>query len=185
MVEITLPIVLQILQTAGILVGIIYYITIMRNQQKTRELSLRAQEQATKTRQIQIFMQIFQQLNSEETHKSWAELANLEINIEDYLQKYDSSVNPAHYAKRAVLWYSFNTIGELLRMGIIDPVLLHRLSLGPMVIITWERWADIIRELRVMHNAPDIWEGFEYLYNEMKRLRSERDYPDVVYQKPN
>ncbi len=58
MVEITLPLVLQILQTAGILVGIIYYITIMRNTQKTRELSLRAQEltlkaqeQAKETRQ--------------------------------------------------------------------------------------------------------------------------------------
>lgn len=177
--------VLSTLQTIGLLVGIVYYLTIIRNAQKTRVLSLKAQEQATKTRQIQIFMQIYQQLNSEETHKTWAELANLEINIEDYLQKYDSSVNPAHYAKRAILWYSFNTIGELLRMGIIDPVLLHRLSLGPMVNITWEKWADVIKELRVMHNAPDIWEGFEYLNNEMKRLRSERDYPDVTYPKPN
>jgi hypothetical protein len=44
MVEITLPIVLQILQTVGILVGIVYYITIMRNSQRTRELSLQAQE---------------------------------------------------------------------------------------------------------------------------------------------
>jgi hypothetical protein len=44
MVEITLPIILQLLQTAGILVGIIYYITIMRNTQKTRELTLQSQE---------------------------------------------------------------------------------------------------------------------------------------------
>jgi len=42
MVEITLPIMLQIMQTVGILVGIIYYITIMRNTQKTRELTLKA-----------------------------------------------------------------------------------------------------------------------------------------------
>jgi hypothetical protein len=65
MVEITLPIVLQIVQTVGILVGIVYYITIMRSQQRTRELALesqeltrKAQEQTLETRQTQLFMQI-------------------------------------------------------------------------------------------------------------------------------
>jgi hypothetical protein len=57
MVEITLPIMLQILQTAGILVGIAYYLVIMRNSQKTRELALNAQEKALETRQAQLFIQ--------------------------------------------------------------------------------------------------------------------------------
>ena len=38
MMEITLPIVLQILQTLGILVGIIYYLSIMRSNQRTNKL---------------------------------------------------------------------------------------------------------------------------------------------------
>jgi hypothetical protein len=37
MVEITLPIVLQIIQTVSISVGIIYYLFIMRNVQKSRQ----------------------------------------------------------------------------------------------------------------------------------------------------
>ena len=40
MVEITIPIILQIVQTVGILVGIIYYITIMRNTNQTRQTEL-------------------------------------------------------------------------------------------------------------------------------------------------
>ena len=85
MVEFTLPIVLQIVQTVGILVGIIYYITIMRNQQRTRELALTAQEHATETRQTEIFMRLYEQLNNAETYTSWAELVNQEIDNEEYL----------------------------------------------------------------------------------------------------
>lgn len=181
MVEFTLPIVLQIVQTVGILVGIIYYITIMRNQQRTRELALKAQEHATETRQTEIFMRLYEQLNNAETYTSWAELVNQEIDNEEYLQKYDSTVNPVHFGKRAHLWYTFNTIGELLLMGIVKPGLIQRLSLDPMVITMWERWEHIIRETRIRENSPDIWSGFEHLYNEMVRLREERDYPKITY----
>jgi hypothetical protein len=83
MFELTLPIVLQILQTAGILVGIAYYLVIMRNSQKTRELTLRnqeltlqsqelsrkAQEQAVETRQAQLFMSIFNSWTTKENLK--------------------------------------------------------------------------------------------------------------------
>lgn len=181
MVEFTLPLVLQIVQTVGILVGIIYYITIMRNQQRTRELALTAQEHATETRQTEIFMRLYEQLNNAETYTSWAELVNQEIDNEEYLQKYDSTVNPVHFGKRAHLWYTFNTIGELLLMGIVKPDLIQRLSLDPMVITMWERWEHIIRETRIRENSPDIWSGFEHLYNEMVRLREERDYPKITY----
>jgi uncharacterized protein HemX len=73
MVEITLPIMIQIVQTLALLVGIVYYITIMRNTQKTRELSLRAQEltlkaqeQAKETRQAGLLMQIYEAYRSTE-----------------------------------------------------------------------------------------------------------------------
>jgi len=185
MVEITYQMVMSTIQTVSLVVGIIYYITIMRSQQRTREFALNAQEQALETRQIQIFMQIYQQLNSEGSYKSFMELMNLEIRDNDeYLQKYDSSVNPAHYAKRASIWYSYNTIGELLRMGIIEPELLHRLSMGPLVTMMWEKWEHIIRETRVREKLPDIWEGFEYLYNEMKKFRGMKGYPEPILTQP-
>jgi uncharacterized protein HemX len=61
MVEITYQMILSTLQTIALIVGIVYYLIIMRNTQKTRELSLRAQEltlkaqeQAKETRQAQL-----------------------------------------------------------------------------------------------------------------------------------
>jgi hypothetical protein len=183
MVEITYQMVLSTLQTTGILVGIVYYITIMRNQQRTRELALKAQEHATETRQTQIFMRLFEQLNNAVTYASWAELVNMEIEDEEYLQKYDSSVNPIHFGKRAHLWFTFNTIGELLLMGIVKPELIHRLTIPPMVITMWEGWEHIIKATRVRENSPELWNGFEHLYNEMIRLRKERGYPERTYPK--
>ena len=186
MAEFTLPIMLQFLQTAGILVGIIYYLTIMRNQQKTMELTLKAQEHTLEARQTQIFMQLYQQLNSEDTHKSWADLMNLEISdYDDYLHKYDSSINTAHYAKRTHIWYIYDTIGELLRQGIIEPDLVHRLSLSIMVVPMWEKWGDIIRANRMRESAPDLWDGFEYLYDELKMLRNRKEYPKITYPQQN
>ena len=181
MVEITIPIVIQIVQTIALVVGIVYYISIMRNQQRTRELALKAQEHATETRQVEVFMRLFEQLNDAETYTSWAELVNQEVDDEEYILKYDSSVNPVHFGKRAHLWFTFNTIGELLIMGIVKSELLFRLTLNTMVIIMWERWEHIIRATRVRENAPELWGGFEHLYNEMVRIREERDLPKITY----
>ena len=167
--------VLSFIQAAGIIVGVAYYIMNIHNNQKNQQLQL-------ETRQTQIFMQIYQQINTEEVYKSWAELVNVgKIDYEDYLKKYDSTVNPDHFAKRAQIWYSYNTIGELLRQGIIELDLLNRLSLGPMVITMWERWEHIIRKTRERERGPDLWEGFEYLYNEVKNYRDREGYPGFTY----
>jgi hypothetical protein len=131
-------------------------------------------------------MQIYQQLNSEETHKAWIDLVNLEISdYDEYLQKYDSSVNPAHYAKRAHVWYTYSSIGELLRQGLIDPELLERLSIDLMGTLLWERWEHIILETRERENMPDLWEGLEYLYNRMKSLRDNKGYPKPKFPQRN
>ncbi len=84
-----------------------YYISTLRNAQKTQQLAL-------ESRQTQIFMQIYQQLNSEESFTTWAELMNLEVaDYEEFLRKYDSVVNPKFFGKRTNIWWHYNTIGVL------------------------------------------------------------------------
>ena len=51
MAEITYQMVLSTLQTVGLLVGIFYYVTTMRNAQKTRELTLESQELSQKAQE--------------------------------------------------------------------------------------------------------------------------------------
>ena len=64
MVEITYQMALSTLQTIGLLVGIAYYLIIMRNSQRNQELALKAQEHALETRETQLFMNIFNTYSS-------------------------------------------------------------------------------------------------------------------------
>jgi hypothetical protein len=164
MVEVDLSIIFAGLSIAA---SIVYYASVLRN--------------ANKTSKTQLFMQIYEQINSEESNKTFMDLMYLDIeDNEEYLRRYDSSVDSAHFGKRATLFYNFNAIGELLRMGIIDSDLIHRLGMDFQVTMMWEKWEHIIRETRARENLPDLWEGFEYLHNEMKKYRTMKGYPDPV-----
>ena len=45
----------------------------------------------------------------------------------------------------------------------------------------WENWEHVIRE---RENFFEYDEGFEYLYNELKRIRSEKGYQEYKYPQP-
>jgi hypothetical protein len=151
-----------------------YYVSTLRNAQKTQRLAL-------ESRQTQIFMQVYQQLNSEESFRTFAELMNLECeNYDEFLRKYDSSVNPNNFGKRSHIWWSYNTIGVLLHEGLIEPDLVFKL-LGPLVVQQWKKWSSIIEEIRERENVPENLKMFEYLYGEMRKLREQMNYPEITY----
>lgn len=164
-----------VLTGIGIIVSILYYTSVLRNANKTQKLQL-------ETRQMQLFMQINNILNTRESLQDFIELINLKVDEEEYRQKYDSYVNPEHFAKRGNLWYTYNSIGEMLRLNMVDPDLLHRLNVDTNVIMMWENWEHIIKINREREQMPDLWDGFEYLYTEMKKLRETRGYPQIKYE---
>jgi hypothetical protein len=74
MVEITLQLVLQIIQTVSLVIGIIYYLAIMRNQNRARE--------------AQVLLQLNQVFNEKEMIKDWAQFTMLEfMDLEDLREK--------------------------------------------------------------------------------------------------
>ena len=89
MVEITLPIVLQIIQTVSLIIGIVYYISIMRNQQRTRELSLKAREEAEKARQRDMIIQRSQSYGLEYM-RAYTDVRGMTdwVDAEDFMRKY-------------------------------------------------------------------------------------------------
>jgi hypothetical protein len=66
-----------------------------------------------------------------------------------------------------------NGIGLLLRDGLIDPEKVFDL-LGTWIIWLWMKWESIIKELRARYNQPELYTEFEYLADEMRRVRLER-----------
>jgi hypothetical protein len=163
-----------------------YYISTLRNANRMRELTLesqeltrKAQEQAVETREAQLFMQIYQQLNTIESQKTWAELLNMKWNnLEDFRVKFDSSVSVDSFGKRGHIWWTYTTIGHMLQKGLIDPDLVFK-TLGSMVMMQWDKWKEVIydtRERAVRQNAKgglDMFKGFEYLNNEMVKILKE------------
>ena len=128
MVILTYQMVLSTLQTVGLLVGIIYYLTIMRNQQRTRDLTLKAQEQTLRTRESQLFMNIYNQsmANPEFLHANRIVQTKLPQinNLEDWLRAYDFA-NPEPEDPEFLEAYNwilcfFEGLGVFVKEGLID-----------------------------------------------------------------
>ena len=78
-----------ILTGLGLTASIVYYTTILRNANKTRELQLKAQEHATETRQAQLFMQFYNKASKKEYMTIENKLLSWEFNNpQEFLDKY-------------------------------------------------------------------------------------------------
>ena len=129
MAELTLPVILQIIQTIGLLVGIFYYIMVLRNQQRTQEL-------AQETRLTQLTSDITEKLGSKDFLRDFNELSQLEWeDVDDFRQKYDHTVNTESYAQRWTIWMAFENLGYLLREGLIDMEILFNVAVTGAILI--------------------------------------------------
>jgi len=176
MVEITYQMVLSTLQTAGILVGIVYYVTIMRNQQRTRELTLKAQELTLETRQAQLFTQLIDKY----TTKEGLEYLRVEdgatwSSYEEWLEIYR---NDAEYHD-AFKWLAhiYAGVGALLREGLLN-IRMVALVAASGIIGDWEKYKDVIYEWRKRTNDRTSRSEWEYLYNTIMKYLEE--HPELA-----
>ena len=160
MVEITLPIVLQIIQTVSLVVGIVYYLTIMRNQQKS-------QQQQLETRQAQLFMQIYREdLGiAEKGPHGMMDVLEWEFNdYDDFYEKFGPDLNPDAYQSYIYLLYNMEGLGVLVREGYVGIRLIALLS-GGVVKNLWMKLQPIIYEERERRYWLRWSIEFEYLYD--------------------
>jgi hypothetical protein len=164
MVEITLPLVLQIVQTMGILVGIIYYLTIMRNAQKAR--------------QTQMFMELYRSSTTiEEMDRFWQLMALSWDDYDDFMNKWGPEINRGEASARTVMYNMFDGLGLLVKDRMVDVNTVYRL-MGRRIIMMWFKFETIIKGLRDRNDpGPDYAENFEYLANVMIKMRHEKGLP--------
>jgi len=154
MVEVTYQMVLSTVQTAGILVGIIYYLTIMRNQQKTRELTLKAQEHATETKQAQLSMQMvnrWSQLRLVEARAFYQDLGT--TSYEEYLELWR---NPETMMNMRLWGCYCEGIGLLVRENYLDIKIVAGL-MGGVVKSDWEKIREHTYRMREATGHPRVW----------------------------
>ena len=156
MVEITLPILLQIVQTAGILVGIVYYITIMRNTLRARLLQVSTQFSNLWTRN--------------EFVSNWIDVAYKQdyTTYEEWEEKYGIDVNPDATTKIFALGNMFNSAGQMVKDGLVKPEFIWNIQAPFSIVMLWEKFKPLTDHWRALNNDPMIWASFEYLYNVTK-----------------
>ena len=168
MVEFTYQMVLSTLQTVGLLVGIAYYLIIMRNSQRAQRLQL-------ETRQAQMFMQIYNQVQDPVQRKAGIHISNLEWNsFEEFAVLFDPEKpeNAENFEAMSTLIAYYEGVGVLVREGLLDIRWVTLLMAGRTRRL-WEKFAPYADDVRRITGQPRWASEWEYLYHELMRTMDE------------
>ena len=117
-----------------------YYISTLRNAQRTQQLQL-------ETRQAQLFMQIYSQWNSMEMGREYQRIMDSEwTDIDDFLERHYTDIE-SKTGFRTVARF-FEGIGVLVHRGLIDATFVDDLMSGATMRY-WEKIAPMIKEWRI------------------------------------
>ena len=177
MVDVTYQMVLSTIQTASLVVGIVYYLTIMRNTQKTREQSLKTQEEAEKRRQRELIFQRIQFFDLPWA-RAWGDV--MLKDPDKWEEVYDPRENLESYANMAFVRNRYENLGIMLREGFIEAELLFQMFNPGSILAAWEHYKENIASSRERRYQPDLFRGFEYL-----AIEAQKKYPEIVPTKPN
>jgi hypothetical protein len=152
-----------VLTGIGIIGAIVYYTLTLRN--------------ATKTRQAQLFMQIYNRFNTREFVEQMNYLRfkwNLP-QLEDVSEFVTSEEYQEDFNLIASTVYFFEGVGVLVSKGLIDVELVDDLMSGPLTHI-WERMLPLTDSMRGVL-GPQAAEWYEFLYDKVKPIR-EKQHPE-------
>lgn len=134
-----------ILTVLGLTASIIYYARVLGNQNKTR--------------QTQLFIQLYNRLTDNQFYEEYRKLREQEwTDLDDYIEKY--GFGPSLFD------IYLEGVGLLVKRGLIDIHLVDDL-MSSLVIGYWRSHGEIMLGMRKRRNLPQIAEWTEYLYNEI------------------
>jgi len=157
MIEFTLPIILQIVQTVGILVGIVYYITIMRNTMRARMIQVSTQFSSVWTRNEFVY--------------NFIDAAYLQdfATFDEWSEKYGFRADAEATTRLFSIANMYNSAGHMVKDGLVKPEFVWSVFAPFSVILLWEKFKPLIDRWRELDNDPLMLDSFEFLYNVTKR----------------
>ena len=158
--------ILYIVPILALTVSILYYAINVRNANKTQKLQL-------ETRQVQIFMNNISGVRSSpEFQKLIYKVTFIDEwnDLQDYSNRYGPEKNLDAYSEHLFVWQLYDTIGFLLKKGVIDLSFLDDL-LKASLLVAWKKFEPVIKMNRQRVNQPNLWNQFEYLAEEIMRAQ--------------
>ena len=160
MAEITYQMVLSTLQTAGLLVGISYYILSLRNQNRARK--------------TQLYLQLVNKFSQSDYIEAQGKFNDLEWSTaEDLIEDFR---NLEGRKTIATLGNWYEGLGVLVRENLLDIRVVSLLLTG-LVIQFWEKFIPVIDGAREAWESPRVFIEAEYLYNQLKKYIKE--HPEI------
>jgi hypothetical protein len=152
----------------GVCVAAFYYAMVLREQRRNMRITL-------ETRRIGLIDSIITRTINEEGMRSYFELLRYEWkDYEDFERKYGSENNVDAAAKRYATWAIFNSVGMMLRKGMVEAEDLYDMGMMTPLFI-WGKYRPIIEENRRRYTGQYYLKDLEYLAGEMLRVVKERD----------
>jgi hypothetical protein len=152
----------------GVCIAAFYYVMMLREQRRNMRLTL-------ETRRIGLIDSIITRTINKDGFRTYFELMNYDWrDYGDFERKYGSDNDVDAAAKRFEHWHSYNSIGAMLRKGIVEAEDLYDMGLFGVTYI-WEKYRPIIEENRRRYNGKDYLRDLEYLAGEMMRVKLVRD----------
>ena len=143
-----MPSISAIVAAIGVIIGVVFAVLELRN--------------LVRTRQTDLIMRLYSTRTGKEFQESWKKVMSMES--KDY-RNYEKWYEWSDFIVVAAF---FEGIGILLRRKLTDIRLVDDLFSYSIKTI-WEKINEVVEAVRKHNNAPQIWEWFEYLYNEMKK----------------
>ena len=165
----TIQTLLTFLTLFSVPVGVFYHIMTLRNTRKNQELSLKSQEQALETRQVQLFMNVYSRFDNPVLLNSFVKALYSQewSDFDDWYMKYGPQGDIDGYASWLFLNNSIQGIGVLVRKNLVDVGIVYDL-MGTMVARHWEKAEPLVRGLRERFQVK-IYNDVEFLYNELRK----------------
>jgi hypothetical protein len=166
-----------VLTGVGIIVSILYYTSVLRNANKTRELQLQAQEQALETRQAQMFLQMLNRWRDEVADLDVWPIIRYKIhNAEEYLERQQ---NDEDFRKVIAAFIGFyEGLGVVVKEGYLS-VRMVALMWAGMTRTFWENiLEDTVSDLRIHYGLPRMFSETEYVCREV--LKYMEEHPELA-----
>jgi hypothetical protein len=146
----------------GVIAGFSYYVLTVRNTNRARK--------------TQVVLNLSNLMYSEETNRKYLSLLSMQWeDFDDFLRKYDSTINPDHFAIRWRQWTFYNNLGYMLNQKIVDVDMVYNMVGGPSAVQFWDKFRPIVMEQRKMYNDPSWFKWWEYLMEEIHKYREENN----------
>jgi hypothetical protein len=157
---VSLEVVAILLSGISISASLVYYSTVLKNQNETR--------------QAQLFMQIYNEFKDKEFQSDFQYAITAEWeNYEDYRHKYMGEENISKGIRIGIFTSFCEGLGVLVYRKLVDITLVDDLMRG-YIIRYWDKYSGLRHEIR--KNSPLYAEWTEYLYNELMKIESKPGY---------